>query len=489
MTRRVVVSAWLGFALAGLFFYPLAVALDADIYYLQWQTRDIAETVAAIGALAALYGVIVFATWWRPTRAATLVLILTALLPLASLIAGVTRQLPYDDELRIAWENRALRLSVPFLLAAALCLGFVRYPSAFGRWVRRAVVLVSPISLVVVGTLVASASRVSAVTEFDRGTTAQSATSSCATVVALLFDELSFSYLYDDDGNVRPEFPEFARFSSTATNYRSVAAPGKDTLVAVPSMLAARHVKDIRTDKAGLMEVVEGKLSPFAAARPDGLFSTAQALGFRTEVAGYYLAYCALLRDVVDACHSLSFYNVSSARRAFSPISPGLTTLILWPRQFPFGLLKNPPFARHQRDLVASLTDFATRPMQNDRPLFRFVHFSVPHLPFVFGDNGYDPPFDPLRTVPDTEYVNQLHYVDQLLGDLLAPLRRSGRYETASIAVFADHGYRFGGRERDPLHVPFLVKTPHQDRRVDITAAQAGERLLKDVVRQACATG
>jgi sulfatase-like protein len=237
------------------------------------------------------------------------------------------------------------------------------------------------------------------------------------------------------------------------------------------------------------MEVVEGKQSLFAAAHPDGLFSTARALGFRTEVAGYYLAYCGLLGDIVDACRSLSFYNVSSARSGFSPINPVLTTLILWPRQFPFGLFKNRSFAVHQYGLVASLTDFATRPMRNDRPLFRFVHFSVPHLPFVFSDNGYDPPFDPLRTVPDTEYVKQLRYVDRLLGNLLATLRRSGRYDATSIVVFADHGYRFGGRERDPLHVPFLVKTPHQDRRVDVAAAQAGERLLKDVVRQACAIG
>ena len=489
MTRRVVVSGWLGFALAGLFFYPLAVALDADLYYMQWQTRDLVETIAAIAALAAVLGVIVFATWWRPTRAATLVLVLAALVPLASLVAGVIRQLPYDDELRTAWENRALRLSVPLLIAATLVVGFVRYPGAFGRWVRRGVLLVSPISLVVIWPLVASASAAAPVTEFDRGTMAKSPTNGCATVVALLFDELSFSYLYGDDGNVRPEFPEFARFSSTATNYRSVAAPGKETLVAVPSMLAARHVKDIRTDRDGLMEATEGKLIPFAAAQPDGLFSTARELGFRTEVAGYYLAYCALLRDTVDACRSLSFYNASSARGGFSPLNPVLTTLILWPRQFPFGLLKNPPFARHQRDLVARLSEFATRPMQNGRPLFRFVHFSVPHLPFVFGDNGYDPPFDPLRTDPDTEYVNQLHYVDRLLGDVLAPMRRRGRYETTSIVVFADHGYRFGGRERDPLHVPFLVKTPHQDKRVDVAAPQAGERLLKEVVRQACVTG
>ncbi len=47
-------SAWLGFALAALFFYSLAVALDADAYYLQWQSLDVVEASVALTGLAVL---------------------------------------------------------------------------------------------------------------------------------------------------------------------------------------------------------------------------------------------------------------------------------------------------------------------------------------------------------------------------------------------------------------------------------------------------
>jgi hypothetical protein len=160
----------------------------------------------------------------------------------------------------------------------------------------------------------------------------------------------------------------------------------------------------------------------------------------------------------VDACRSFSFYSVSTVHEGFSPLDPILTTFVLWPRQFPFGLLKNPAFARFQRELVEETQAFARRPVPAGRPVFRLVHYSIPHLPFVFGPDGYDPPLDPLRTTPDTDYVRQLGYVDRLVGELLAALRESGMYQSATIVLMADHGWRFEGRERDPLHIPFIVK-------------------------------
>lgn len=488
MTRRIVVSAWLGLALAALFFYPLAAALQADIYYLQWQLRDVIETAAAIGTLALILACVIFVAWPRPTRLATAVLVVAAALPLASLAAGVSRQVPFNDALRLAWENRALRLVAPAAAIAGGLLIFVVWPKTFGRWFRRLLVLVSPVSLVVLGSLIISTARTDAVVAVERGSTRGSGVQrACAPVLALLFDELSFSYLYDERGDLQPEFPEIRRFGSTATHYLSVSAPGHETLNALPSFLAARRVRDVYVEGEGLIELAaDGREVPFNAAEPAGLFATARGLGFRTEIAGYYLAYCELLADLVNACKSLSFYKVSSPDDFFSPVDSILTTLVLWPRQFPFGLLKNPSFARHQRQLVDELVAFARRPVTSEPPVFRLVHFSVPHLPFVFDAEGYDPPFDPLQTTPDVEYVEQTQYVDRLVGNLVAQLRREGTFDRATVVVLADHGYRFGGRERDPLHIPFIVKLPGQQARVDVTSPLQGETLLKRVLQDGC---
>ena len=308
----------------------------------------------------------------------------------------------------------------------------------------------------------------------------------CPPIVALLFDELSFAYLYDGS-DVRPEYPALRRLMATATNYLAVRAPADETLIALPGYLAGRHVPDVRVVETELMERGEdGAIVPFNAAGDTGLLSTARRLGYRTEVAGYYLPYCDLLGDLVDVCRSLSFYNASGVRDAFSPLNAIETTLIMWPRQFPFGIVKNRPFARLQRGLVGELAAFARRPLAGPEPPFRFVHFSVPHLPFVFDEDGYDPPLNPLRTSPDDGYQRQVRYVDRLVGEVRDTMEHDGSFDRSTFIVFADHGFRFGGRESDKLHIPFIVKRSGQAMRSDVSDPQRGEQLLTQVVAGSC---
>jgi hypothetical protein len=485
--RRLVVAAWLGLALAALFLYPLAVALSTDLYYLQWRTEDVLETAAALVALACAFGAIVFAVWTRTTRAAHATLALAGAVPLASFAAGVSRQLPFQRTLIAAGDAGAAGVVVSVALAIAAIVALVVRPQAFGRLIRRVLVVVSPVSLVVLASLGMSAARSDAAVSVDREAPAGStAGSGCAPVLALLFDELSFYYVYDQDDDILPDLAHLNRFGSQATHYLSVTAPGRETLDALPSFLAARAVREIEVRDDGLRERgPESELLPFDATRPEGLLGTAKALGFRTEVAGYYLGYCDLLGGVVDVCRSRSFYNVSSPG-AWSLVDPIRTTLVLWPRQVPFGLLKNPAFARHQREMVEDLDAFARRPVERQPATFRFVHFSIPHLPFVFDAGGYDPPFDPLRTTSDEAYARQVLYVDRLLGNLLDEWRRAGVYDAATIVVLADHGYRFGGRERDPSQIPFIVKRAGQQQRTEVRDERRGETLLRDVLAAAC---
>jgi hypothetical protein len=230
----------------------------------------------------------------------------------------------------------------------------------------------------------------------------------------------------------------------------------------------------------------DGTTRDFNASEAGGLFGTARRIGLSPEAAGYYFPYCELLSTTVDACRSSSFYNISTVETGFSLIHPLLTTVILWPRQFPFGLVKNPAFARLQAGLVANASDFARRPLDSARPVFRFVHFSIPHLPYVFTESGYHPPFDPLRGRPDDQYVAQLRFVDRLIGELMEGFRRSEIFERTRIVLLADHGYRAGGRERDPLQIPFVLKDAGQRRRKDVEEGVRGERLLLDVVQNSC---
>ena len=475
--KRIATALWLGFALAAIFFYPLAAALDADPYYLQWQSPHSTEALIAVAIGALLTAPLIFLLVDRTDRRGAIGLGAVALIPLLSLGAGLSRQLPVDDALRQAWEVAPIRYGIPALVAALLVamLGFRPRQAAAG--LRRLLLILSPIALVVVIAIVRAGGRTPVPVEWFE---APHGAGQCPSIVALLFDELSFAYLYEGN-DVRPEYPAFAAFARGATNYLNVRSPGDETKVSVPGYLAGREFDNVRVEGARLEWERGGERAVFDARASDGLFATARANGYNSEIAGYYFPYCDLLRDLVTVCRSFSFYNVSTADRSFSPFHSVMTTLILWPRQFPLGLLKNVPFAWLQRETVDRTVAIASRPLFGP-PVFRFVHFSIPHLPFVFTRDGYDPPFNPLQQQPDTAYVNQIAYADRVFGEIVQAFKQEGQFDATTFVLFSDHGFRGGGQETNSRHVPFIVKAAAQSQRTQIDTPMGGEQLLRELV-------
>ena len=57
-------------------------------------------------------------------------------------------------------------------------------------------------------------------------------------------------------------------------------------------------------------------------------------------------------------------------------------------------------------------------------------------------------------------------------------MKRDGTFDDMTVVIFADHGFRFGGEERDPRHIPFIVKLPGQGSGEIVVEPHEGERLL-----------
>ena len=203
-------------------------------------------------------------------------------------------------------------------------------------------------------------------------------------------------------------------------------------------------------------------------------------LGFRTEMLATIspTAICSARSSTAVNRSASTTRRVST--RAFSPLDAIETTLILWPRQFPFGLVKNPVFARQQRQLVEATWPMAIRPFPATRPIFRLIHFSVPHLPFVFDRRATVRP-----TTPSHVAGRALCASTRVCGRPRGSADRANWLATeprpTRRCVLADHGFRFGGRETDPLHIPFIVKRADQTVRRDVTTAERGETLLRQV--------
>lgn len=483
--RANLTAGWLGFTLASLFFYPLASALDGDPYYLQWQPAHSVEAAMALAGLSLVAALVLRPVLARRGRGATLALGALAVIPLLSLGAGLSRQLPIGDLLRSAWTEPFVRYGVPGVVAAGALLAFALRPQLAQRVLRRSLLILSPVGIVVVIGLARAGLREPVALSSSRTTDAAAPAPPCPSVLALLFDEFSFAYLHVD-GAVGPGFPHLRAFAAHATNYQAVRSPGTDTMVAVPGYLAGRAFDAVRPAGDGLHYEAGAERGLVDPGAPGGLLHAARRAGLSPELVGYYFAYCQLSGAAADACRSLSFYNTSTVDRGFSLWHPILTTLIVWPHQFPTGLLKNPAFAAHQRALVEATTAWLSRPLDADRPVLRFAHFSIPHLPFAFTEEGYDPPVDPLRQTPDDAYVRQLHFADRRFGEIVARMQRDGVYDRTTIVFFSDHGFRSGGQETDVRHVPFLVKWAGQRISADVRAPMAGEQLLRDIVQRSC---
>ena len=101
---------------------------------------------------------------------------------------------------------------------------------------------------------------------------------------------------------------------------------------------------------------------------------------------------------------------------------------------------------------------------QRGGPFFLWVHLYDPHDP-------YSPP-EPYKTRYQREpYDGEIAYTDAVVARLFAALRTRGLWDSALIAVMADHGEAFGEHGEnhhgiflydETIHVPLLVKIPGQ---------------------------
>jgi arylsulfatase A-like enzyme/Flp pilus assembly protein TadD len=95
------------------------------------------------------------------------------------------------------------------------------------------------------------------------------------------------------------------------------------------------------------------------------------------------------------------------------------------------------------------------------RPFFLFVHLYEPHSP-------YTPP-EPFASRFADPYDGEVAAADQLVGELVADLKRLGYYDEAVIVLLSDHGEGLGDHGeaehgvflyREAIQVPLVLKLP-----------------------------
>jgi hypothetical protein len=295
-------------------------------------------------------------------------------------------------------------------------------------------------------------------------------------IYVFLFDEWSYDLTFAN-GEVSSDFPNIRRVAGDSIVFHRAYSPGPFTLLSVPPMLCGKFGKPVFTSNT--LYLKEGDVLIPTHEFPH-IFKEMKARGYTTKAIGNYLPYPELFPDTLDFGASQSIYkifgpglwNVSkamlleNARIRLGWISP------IFAKPFNTGKLNY--FVRLQN----WTHDLALQEIDNGGPAFVFIHYPIPHGPYVFDKNGpksdigwsselYARTFDPYD--PD-QYLGNLHYTDKIIGELLDALQDKGDLDNSIIVMTSDHEFR-GGKSRSTsarCRIPLLIHLPGQKGRVDV---------------------
>jgi len=463
--HRRVTALCVGSTLSTFFFYPLLAAFDSGPYYLQWRLRDTWE-LAAAGVGLALLCAAVESRLSRATSARVRWVgrVALAAVPVVSFASTLGRGVLAGDQIITPRVQAFAPFAVVVLLWAIAAVTYSAHRAArFAYVLSQSFLVLSPIVFVFLLTgfrmTLASTGHTGWEGRPADVLRAPSTRRPAPGIFVLLFDELSYRFLYQGERSIGSSLKHLSGFERTATAYHAATSPASSTIGAVVGLLTSRRGMSLRPEGRRLVEVHGDESIPVDFTGPSTLVGLARARGFRVEVFGWYNPYCELFGDQVDACRAVSMYNTASADDRFSLWHPFATTFNLWPHQWPTGMAKNPAALAYHRAMLDLLTRAASTPTVGERPVLRLVHFNIAHGPFLGACRGvWCDPFEP----SDENYRAQLGHVDETVGRVRTALEQAGLWEASVVVVLSDHELRRRAPAAEHAHVPLIVKAAGQ---------------------------
>jgi len=301
-------------------------------------------------------------------------------------------------------------------------------------------------------------------------------------VYIFVFDEWPHR-LTMDGAAIRAGLPNLRHLAQQSCIFTDAHAPGCHTAMSMPRIIFQRtDAFAFRGPEPGFWN---GEFQP--AQTLPSLFTTAQQRGYRTSMFGWYHPYHAILgssADVVRATGMLDYYGDGIPQRALSYAHMAVIGLLGEPlaNQTVCGntILLGRSIAWQTDELLAYTTALWDDPRPGGQ--FAIIHLPLPHFPFCYGADGlralnqfYDPWSEELA-------LGQLAYFDQVLGELLARLRASGRFARSTLVLTSDHNWRHDpamtARTTSTLSlVPLVIHFPGQQMAVTIDAPFSSNHL------------
>ena len=266
-------------------------------------------------------------------------------------------------------------------------------------------------------------------------------------LVWILFDELSYDQLFEHRAKDLA-LPNFDALRAQSTLFTDVQPIGNRTAKIVPSLLAGEAssghiVSGLRFSMSNQLSLHFSDQRGWHPVNPaQSIFADAQRAGWRTAAVGWYNPYCTVYAGAIDDC----FWT--NHDRLEGPMAQNETILANTRSALAELELRalSPSKAEHevcnydvQKRLQTHL-DLAQHSLQllkTDQADFVFLHLSIPHSPNIWSriDGDY-------THSCDSSYLDNLALADRQLGQMLAILEASPRWQQTSIIVQGDHSWR-----------------------------------------------
>lgn len=288
-------------------------------------------------------------------------------------------------------------------------------------------------------------------------------------VVFIVFDGNSYDRMFDK-GMVLPDYPNMRRLASESLVFNNASSPAAATLQSVTQILCGMKGKVIVDGKQLFILSQNGRV---ATKDTKHIFSEFARLGYRTTWHGMYLPCGQLFPSGLDEGITKCYYKPIG----YSPWDVATSLLSLHAGKRLSGPV---PFFRKMWAWVevsgkAEYDEWihaqALAQIRDPRSGFAFLHYRIPHEPFIHDDDGYVTDMSRLREPSLQAYVGATRSVDRKLGELLDELDQQPWCDQTLLIVTADHGFRNDPqskeRKTDVHHVPLLVRWPGLTARAD----------------------
>ncbi|MFM8312722.1 MAG: sulfatase-like hydrolase/transferase [Deltaproteobacteria bacterium] len=266
-------------------------------------------------------------------------------------------------------------------------------------------------------------------------------------VVWIIFDELDYRLVFEE----RPRdilLPEMDRFRKNSIFVEKAFPPSDYTIHSIPSLLSGDRVDVAAVQPTDLVLWEPNKNKQENWTQVTSVFKEVKELGYSTALVGWYHSYCKVLQQDLDYCRRFPAGRFGYAQDFWGSIKSILARSLVVDRRteraFIYNLLKT-----HK----AALEKVGSG--QHD---FTFLHYSIPHKPYLFDRKTEKLSPYVLRT-PES-YFGNLILVDQMLGEIRKVMESSGEWNKSVVIVTSDHSWRkseeYDGK-RD-FRVPFMIK-------------------------------